>query len=82
MRTLILVIGSVFFILSCKKAIKSPEAKTLFRQVPANVSGIDFANNLHYDRNFNIYRYRNFYNKLKSKKENKNLHWSPHYVPI
>ena len=62
MRTLILVIGSVFFILSCKKAIKSPEAKTLFRQVPANVSGIDFANNLHYDRNFNIYRYRNFYN--------------------
>ena len=35
---------------------------TYFETVPAAESGVDFANNLRYDREFNIYTYRNFYN--------------------
>ena len=35
---------------------------TLFEPVSPSATGIDFANNLAYDEDFNIYRYRNFYN--------------------
>ncbi len=38
------------------------EAETLFTQINSSVSGIDFQNRLEYDREFNIYTYRNFYN--------------------
>ena len=34
----------------------------VFKIVPANVSGIDFSNDLIFDQEFNIFRYRNFYN--------------------
>ena len=34
----------------------------LFTLLPASETGIDFRNDLVYDRDFNIYRYRNFYN--------------------
>jgi len=34
----------------------------LFNLVDENESGIDFSNSLEYDRDFNIYTYRNFYN--------------------
>lgn len=42
---------------SCKKT-----EKTLFTQLSAKETGINFKNALKYDRNFNIYKYRNFYN--------------------
>ncbi len=35
---------------------------TLFTLLPAAKTGLDFENRLHYDRDFNIYKYRNFYN--------------------
>lgn len=54
-----------FFLLSlalssCKK--ESPKPSTLFRELPADSTGIDFVNSLTFDQNFNIYTYRNFYN--------------------
>lgn len=39
-----------------------PQPETLFRLVPAKESGIDFSNDLSYDQDFNIFKYRNFYN--------------------
>jgi enediyne biosynthesis protein E4 len=44
-------------IFSCKK-----QEKTLFTLMPANETGITFANNVHYNEEFNCYTYRNFYN--------------------
>ncbi len=34
----------------------------LFESLPASYTGVDFANTLSYNREFNIYTYRNFYN--------------------
>ncbi len=38
------------------------DGTTLFTQLPAATTGIDFRNDLVYDKDFNIYKYRNFYN--------------------
>ena len=38
------------------------EQRTLFRELPADSTGIDFKNELTFDQKFNIYTYRNFYN--------------------
>ncbi len=35
---------------------------TLFSEIPGRVTGIDFENTLDFNREFNIYTYRNFYN--------------------
>jgi len=60
--------GNIFIVvvlivhLSCTyKSVESGQAP-LFSTIDSSHSGIDFANNLVYDREFNIYRYRNFYN--------------------
>ncbi|MCW5912826.1 MAG: VCBS repeat-containing protein, partial [Cyclobacteriaceae bacterium] len=37
-------------------------ASGLFEKVPASSSGISFNNQLSFDKKFNIYTYRNFYN--------------------
>lgn len=58
-NVLILLVGSWW---SCVKKDKPADAATLFTLLPASHTQIDFANQLHYDREFNIYRYRNFYN--------------------
>jgi len=52
----------VFF--SACKPSDTPTSSTgkLFSMMPAAETGIDFANNLTYKRDFNIYTYRNFYN--------------------
>ena len=47
--------------ISCKQET-AREADTLFRKVPAAESGIDFSNVLEFDKDFNIFTYRNFYN--------------------
>ena len=39
-----------------------PNSAELFTLVPSSYSGVDFSNQLEYDRDFNIYTYRNFYN--------------------
>ena len=57
-RNKFILIAILLFILSaCRKEQKS----VLFEDV-ASRSGIVFENKLTYDRNFNIYTYRNFYN--------------------
>ncbi|NBC02403.1 MAG: hypothetical protein GVY20_01725, partial [Bacteroidetes bacterium] len=40
----------------------SEDKAPLFSTVPLERSGIDFENNLTFNEEFNIYRYRNFYN--------------------
>ena len=45
---------------SCKKEHK-PNEKT-FELLDKSITGIDFSNDLTYDNDFNVYKYRNFYN--------------------
>ncbi len=54
------LVGVVFLtVLSCET--KQP-VDTLFTEISSKQSGIDFANKLTFDQQFNIYTYRNFYN--------------------
>ncbi len=46
---------------SCTTVDAPPTAKT-FELLDASITGIDFSNNLTYDNDFNVYKYRNFYN--------------------
>lgn len=47
----------------CELTPEKPETpQTLFSMIPAAESGLTFENQLEYDRQFNIYTYRNFYN--------------------
>src|ERR1044071_9728815 len=46
---------------SCAEKDKTP-ANTLFREIKSGDSGIEFSNDLKFDKDFNIYTYRNFYN--------------------
>ena len=47
---------------SCKDEADRSSASTLFQLLPAGQTNISFENNLEYDQDFNIYKYRNFYN--------------------
>ncbi len=47
-------------LISCKSSTESNE--TIFKQLSADKTRIDFENNLSYSDEFNIYKYRNFYN--------------------
>lgn len=47
-------------LLSCRN--KEKEQEKLFTLLPSELTNIDFRNDLKYDREFNIYTYRNFYN--------------------
>ncbi len=58
---IIINVSFLFVALSaCNRQENPPD--TLFTMLPARRTGIDFINKLEYDRNFNIYTYRNFYN--------------------
>src|SRR5215212_10304147 len=51
----------VLVLLGCHST--TPEKKdTLFTSLPPSYTGIDFKNELTYNKDFNIYTYRNFYN--------------------
>ncbi|MBN7810331.1 VCBS repeat-containing protein [Algoriphagus sp. H41] len=53
-----LLIASLLF--SCRQeAEKQP---TLFQEVSAESSGVGFRNDLHFDEEFNVFTYRNYYN--------------------
>jgi hypothetical protein len=64
LRAFINIIGIVvagLFLSACSKT--APEAKTtLFAELPPASTGVEFANMLAFDQEFNIYTYRNFYN--------------------
>lgn len=50
---------------SCKDKTSKPandEKGTVFKLLSAQTTGIDFVNDLTYDQEFNVYRYRNYYN--------------------
>jgi len=50
-----------FCLLACSSELEQPAGKG-FILMPSSATGIDFTNQLSYDREFNIYTYRNFYN--------------------
>ena len=58
--TYLVILTAAFLALACEQQPTVPS--TLFSPIPASSSGLDFENTLSYDRNFNIYTYRNFYN--------------------
>ena len=47
---------------ACQSSLNDHPVETLFSSLPSDYTGIDFANTLDYDEDFNIYTYRNFYN--------------------
>ena len=49
------------FVFSCKQEQKKNDTKPLLFTAMQN-TGIDFANNIHNTKDFNIFSYRNFYN--------------------
>ena len=59
-------ISVAFTLFSCKDSHRQDavfgDKSPLFQLLPADATGIRFRNDLEYDREFNIYRYRNFYN--------------------
>ena len=56
-----LTIGLVFF--SCtEENIQTTEEKVLFELKDSTSTGFTFNNSLAYDKDFNVYKYRNFYN--------------------
>lgn len=56
-----LYLSLLLAILSCGQRDKTA-ADTLFRPVHSDESGITFSNDLTFDKDFNVYTYRNFYN--------------------
>ncbi len=59
----------LFFASACEQdvgtdgeTIPAYDGSTLFERIRPTDSGIDFANLLEYDEDFNIYKYRNYYN--------------------
>ncbi len=57
-----LVFIAFFLLFSGCKPGNTPIGDKLFTMMPSEETGIDFANNLVYNSDFNIYTYRNFYN--------------------
>ena len=47
--------------MGCRSDTSKPK-DTLFTSLPSSHTGIDFKNELIYDKDLNIYTYRNFYN--------------------
>ncbi|GAB4252548.1 MAG: VCBS repeat-containing protein [Saprospiraceae bacterium] len=58
--TILLFVATAF--LHCSKKATLPPADTLFTLVPAEYSGVDFANMVKYTEELNCYTFRNFYN--------------------
>ena len=59
---LLAVVVIVVSNLSCKKGDSEATSGQLFTKLSSDNTGIKFINKLDYDRDFNIYKYRNFYN--------------------
>lgn len=57
MRNLFLAFLVGLVLISCEQ-----KEDTLFRLIAPEQSGLDFSNDLAYDQDFNIFKYRNFYN--------------------
>jgi len=62
MRQILFGLGMLVVLLVVACQPESEQQTTLFSRLPASETGIDFVNQLDYNREFNIYTYRNFYN--------------------
>ena len=63
-QRLVIIVCAFFIVLvlfGCKST-GPKEQETLFTSLNSSYTGIDFTNELTYDKDFNIYTYRNFYN--------------------
>lgn len=56
----LLVVSVIFY--RCDKPKKYHDEKSLFVPMEASETGVDFSNDIKFDKDFNIYTYRNFYN--------------------
>ena len=61
MRQLITLLILLLSFTTCTEK-EAPQKVATFQRLTATETGIDFSNQLEFDRDFNIYRYRNFYN--------------------
>src|SRR5258705_13661444 len=50
------------FIFACKSRESNDNAEALFQLIPASETGIQFNNRVEDTKEFNIFKYRNFYN--------------------
>ncbi|MGK7370618.1 MAG: FG-GAP repeat domain-containing protein, partial [Candidatus Halalkalibacterium sp. M3_1C_030] len=55
----LLIIAAGWFMVSCQS---DSVTDSLFQELSSDETGIDFSNDLSFSQEFNIYRYRNFYN--------------------
>lgn len=55
-------LGILTLLIACQGDAPVQSSDTLFTMMPAQSTGIDFENKLEYNKDFNIYTYRNFYN--------------------
>ncbi len=57
------VLPSILFLSILFSCQKQPEKQpTLFQEIPAESSGMNFSNDLNFDEEFNVFTYRNYYN--------------------
>ncbi|NNL17042.1 MAG: VCBS repeat-containing protein [Flavobacteriaceae bacterium] len=56
----IIITLTVILLAGCQTEKK--QINTVFKLLDATETGIDFSNNLQFDNDFNVYKYRNFYN--------------------
>jgi hypothetical protein len=66
-KVLALTLVPCFFLVSCGDAVSTDDVPaydgtTLFERISPRASGVDFANELAFEEEFNIYKYRNYYN--------------------
>jgi len=56
-----LLLGTLYFV-SCSNESSDSTNRSLFKLLDNEKMGIDFSNNLNSTKDFNVYKYRNFYN--------------------
>ena len=61
-KYILLLLPVLFNLSACKKGDSDASSNTLFTKMSSDKTGIKFINKLDYDKDFNIYKYRNFYN--------------------
>lgn len=60
MRVILPYLFFLSFLFSCQK--DPTKVLTLYQEVAADTSGVDFRNDLSFDEDFNVFTYRNYYN--------------------
>ena len=62
LNSIVLVLGTLVIGMSCTREETPASEKKLFTMMNAEETGITFQNTLSYTNDFNIYKYRNYYN--------------------